>query len=1146
LDPVVKKALFILLIPMILIGLVIALPYISPHPSPLWGYPWMDQGTDTIIDMLWDPIAQKFKEMPENATAYWVDDQAKILWLMLEDPQRYQTYIDKTISNLYSVWSQGYFPRRWVIIKPEVLNNDTSNVDIQNGFLKIMGDLTGENSSNPLRVRMYEAAGGNDVVYLGGQSYIVDRKNMGYHMISYDIAHLRAEQCQNPGFDVWDPTWDNASMLRPWAFSFPDGWFYSHEPPFGCVYSTKFLYENAPPWSTGTGRCIGLEDYVTGSTKNWRSPEFTVSNSTNYTYTFQYRGQYFSGGSFKSFVRWFDSSHAFISQNYVELTSNQSSWNVSSNTWASPAAANFADVLFWAESDTSGDYYFDNVAMTSCTIPNANFEEPDRMPFSSTTFHSQSKYIGRSAQFYESFDYINQWLSVPVNVSNLYNFTFYAKSAIPTTNLNFYAFYNDSTYSQVTRAINSTDWNVYAVQAGELSANKIIVAFAMKTGTASIDTYVDDVAVHYKPTNAVKAQSVGTGIALDGTLQYAETIQTYQDDDSNFTLRYRLEKDTNYVQPFMDYRNLQNYTTDIFFTGALDGLSTITSGEGSQTTAYSSIWIPNVGRRSHTPGAYIDDLFDASEAYLWQPEHNYFITELKAIPEWSGCYGIALKVPVQNIVNIANSNADPSSPYLHYLTYTFRWQNIGAQGNKTFAPQMFCLNGYDFTNPAIYDQYFMNIDKYKTVDLSMSFHIGTILYALTYYLEKTDTDPYGMAANTWNYYKYVFSSHNNGSYLLTTGKVMEAGMMLYQKYHDPKYLDFNKVLADYLVGLQITSGIRNGTFPMKHNNASYLDCQAACLIGLKLMQAYNSTYADAYAAGINAIQYDYEPGGIGKIIDPASYGVTIPNIKRFFIYSNESYIDDDFFTFKSAYVARAAAGMNDSLAMLALSRVWRNIEWNDVNLTVYVCESIPSRSYPGTRADWINTNSETQPYGLYCWLQIARAQRSAYNYYYEFLKFHYGIESANITASTLDVVITGENNSGTISTFFLANDQGDKYVVPISIRIDGTDLNETANAQALLATNENCYYYNRENYSLIVKGFALNGSLELQITWDQRVPEMWMPIMPILGFVGFIMCCIAPIWLIQEVKKGKYLDAMAIPFILFLVGIGLIIAWLWR
>jgi hypothetical protein len=374
---------------------------------------------------------------------------------------------------------------------------------------------------------------------------------------------------------------------------------------------------------------------------------------------------------------------------------------------------------------------------------------------------------------------------------------------------------------------------------------------------------------------------------------------------------------------------------------------------------------------------------------------------------------------------------------------------------------------------------------------------------------------------------------------------MEAGMMLYSYYNDPQYLDFNKVLADYLVSLQITSGLRIGTFPMKHNNASYMDCQAACLIGLKLMVPYNSSYADAYARGLDAIHYDYEPGGFGKIINPVDYGVTIPNIKRFFIYSNESYIDDDFFTFKSAYVARAAAGMNDSLAMLALSRVWRNIEWNDTSLVVYVSESIPSRSYPGTRDDWLNTNSETQPYGLYCWLQIARAQRSVCNYYYEFLKFHYGIESANITSSNLDVIITGENNSGTISTFFLANDQGDKYVVPVSIRVNGTDLNETANAQALLATNENCYYYNRENYSLIVKGFALNGSIELQITWDQRVPESWMPIMPILGFVGFIMCCIAPIWLIQEVKKGKYLDAMAVPFILFLVGIGLIIAWLW-
>jgi hypothetical protein len=518
---------------------------------------------------------------------------------------------------------------------------------------------------------------------------------------------------------------------------------------------------------------------------------------------------------------------------------------------------------------------------------------------------------------------------------------------------------------------------------------------------------------------------------------------------------------------------------------------------------------------------------------------------LKQIPEWAGCYGIALKVPVQNFIMIGNSNPNMTSPYLHYLTYTFRWQGIGANGSQTFAPQMFCLNGYDFTNPGIYDYYFDNIDKFKTVDLSMSYHIGTILYALTYYLEKMDVDPQSMAVNTWNYYKYVFTHHNNGSYPLTTGKVMEAGMMLYQKYGNPEYLDFNKILADYLVGLQITSGLRNGTFPMKHNNVSYLDVQGACLIGLKLMQGYNSSYADAYARGIDAIHYDYEPGGFGKIINPADWGLTVPNIKRFFIYANETYVDDDFFTFKSAYTARASVGMNDSLAMLAVSRVWRNIEWNETSLVVYVSETIPSRFYPGTRADWISTNSETQPYGLYSWLQVARAQRSACNYYYEFLKDHFAIEQSNITANALDAIITAENNSGTISTFFLANDQGDKYVIPIDVRINGTDLNQTANAQALEATNENCYYYNKTSYSLIVKGFALNGPLELQITWDQRVAEFWMPIMPILGFVGFIMLCIAPVWLIQDVKKGKYMDGMFVAFLLVIVGIGLIVGWLW-
>ena len=1135
-DPLMKKVVFVLLMPIILIWIIIAIPHLYPETEPD-PYPWFTLGTDTIIDLLWDSEATKFQEMPVNATGFWVDDQAKLLWLMLENPEKYQSYIEKTIDNLYSVWHQGYFPRRWVKIEPELISNDTENADIANGFLRIMGDLTGANASNPLRVRYYEAAGYCEMFYLGGQLFMVERIDKNYHMITYDPMHLRAEQCQNPSFDVWNPDWDNETMLLPWTFSYPSDWYYSHEPPLGCAYSTRWVFEK-----DNTGRCVGLERYVTGATKNWRCVEFSVSNGTAYTWSFKYRGQYNGGGTFKAYIRWFDSDHAFISQNFTEFSSNYDSWQTFSQAYTSPDNAFFADIMFWSESDTDGDYYFDDVSLNGCTILNADLEDVNNLPFSTTEYHSRSKEIGRSLKLYNSYDYIRQWLPVTVNVSRFYNFTFWGKSAIPTTNVKWYVFYDDGTYTEVSRAIDSSDWDLYGVQASELSANKIIVAFALKTQSPNIDTFVDDVAVNYKPVNAGKSESVNAGPEDYLGLPYVETVQNYEDDDVNLTIRFRLNRDKNHIEQRMTFDNKQSYDTYAQFISALDGLSTVTSGEGSQETAYSSVWIPEIGRRSHQQGAYITTLLDSSEAYKWSSKHDYFIVELKQIPEWAGSYGIAIKVPVDKFYVLQNSNSNASSPYLHYLTYSFRFE-VKASKSETFIPKMLCLNGYDFTDPGVYDHYFMNLENYETVDLSMCYHIGTILHALARHLQVRNLDPLGMGLKTWDYYRNVFSSHNNGSYLLTTGKVMEASMIYYNKLGNSKYLNFAKNLADYLVDLQITdAGIRQGTFPMKHNNVTYLDCHSACLIGLKLVRGYNSAYLNAYNLGMNAIKYNYKPDGFNKIFDPEDYGTTVPNIKRLFVYSNNTHIDDDFFTFKSAYATRASLTVNQSLTMLALSRVWRNVAINETSLVVYVCESIPDRELPGTRSDWISTNSETQPYGLVAWLQVARHQRKTYEYYYEFLMNHYAIEQGSISKSSLHVNITGQEGKGSVSSFYLKGEK--EYAIPLSIKVNEASVSEIHNLEALYAHGSNCYYYDPDNYILVVKGFIVNGLAELKIAWKIQLPEPWMPIMPILGFLGIFLMMISPVYCVNELKKGKFQN-IAIAFLLFIVGFALLVGWIW-
>lgn len=1145
-DPLVKKVFLILVIPMIAIGLVIALPHIMPSTvEGLDPYVWFRTGTNSAIDLLWDPNASKFMEFQENASAYWVDDQAKMLWLMLEEPETYSTYIDAVISNLRSVWHDGYFPRRWIKLEPKIISNDSTNCNIENGLLRIMGDLSGQNASNPIRVRYYEPAGFSDILYLGGQMFMIDRTDHNYHLINYDILHLRAEQSQNPSFDVWNPDWSNETMLMPWATSYPSNWYYSHEPPLGCAYSTRFAQEK-----NAFSRYIGLERYLTGSAKNWRSSEFSVDNGTEYPFSFYYRGEYYSGGTFKVYIRWYDSGHTFISQNYTEFNLNQTSWQYYSGNFTAPDNAFFADVMFWAESDTDGNYYFDNVALGNCTILNANFETANLIPWSTTEYHSRAREIGRSIKLYNSYDYVQEWMPVSVNQSNFYNFTFFAKSAIPTTNIKWHVFYDDGSYSEITKGISKDTWDIYGVQASELSANKTIVAFGIKTGTSGIDTFIDDVAVNYKPVNATKDQLVQSQKDQMDLIQYVEAVQTYQDVDLNLTVRFRLSGNNTYISQSMEYKTFNSYPTNVQFLTALDGLSTITSGEGSQETAYSSVWIPGLGRRSHETGAYITTLVYPNETGLWNPDFPYFIVECKQIPEWAGSYGIIIEVPQnfpEHFLVMQTSNPDPASPYLHYLTYSFLY-SVPPGGSQIFNPKIFCLNGYDFINPGIYQYYMLNLDSFADVDLSMNYHIGTITHALARYFEIKNSDPYGMALKTWDYYRNVFSSHNNGSYLLTTGKMMEASNILYAKLGEQKYIDFMKVLADYLVELQIKDGsVRNGTFPMKHSNLAYLDCHAACVDALKLVRGLNASYEDALNTGLKAIKYDYLPGGCQKIFNPADYGCMAPNIKRLFVYSNNTFIDDDFFTFKSGYVCLASLGYNQTLSMLGLSRVWRNVVWNGTDLIVYVCESIPGRVYFGTREDWISTNSETQPYGLVPWIAVARQQRADYGYYYAFLTDHLAIEQSDISYTLLDVNITGEPGGGTVSSFYLKGDPLVRYetAIPKSIQINGNNVSQTLSLEGVYGNNFNCYFYDPQNYSLYVKGIIPSNMIRLQIQWDHQPIEMWMPILPILGMVGFIFVSIAPVYTIQGIRNKKYADAMLVGFLLFIVGIGLIMAWLW-
>jgi hypothetical protein len=144
----------------------------------------------------------------------------------------------------------------------------------------------------------------------------------------------------------------------------------------------------------------------------------------------------------------------------------------------------------------------------------------------------------------------------------------------------------------------------------------------------------------------------------------------------------------------------------------------------------------------------------------------------------------------------------------------------------------------------------------------------------------------------------------------------------------------------------------------------------------------------------------------------------------------------------------------------------------------------------------------------------------------------------------LNVDIYGKYGLGTISTFYLKGK--DEHAVPTSIMVDGATVPNSTDLNAFNLADQNCYYYDPDNYVLLVKAFIpTDETVNLTVDWNIQGFEPWMPIMPILGSFGFVMVCVSTIYGIEKIKEGEFLDGMAIAMMLFLIGFGFIVGWLW-
>jgi hypothetical protein len=1078
-----KTVVVITFVVMLVLVLILTLRMLTPPETGEDPCPWFTVGAQNITDLLWDPSMGMFRESALQNQSYWIDDNAKILNLLLEDASNFSANITGIIDQLYSVYHDGYFPRRIVKCIPVVENSNPNNVSISNGFLRIYGNLTDPtDTQNPLRLRYYEASGPVDFGYLGGQTFTVDPEDRLYDSYTISPASLQADQSNNPGFDTNNSSANIEAKteldLLPWEYDTAKYWSSASSPPNICVYSTKWANMKHTSNNHSWGRCIGLETWnPSGSENDWRSSLMSVDQQTNYTFSFWYTGTFENGTSIRVYLRWFDENQTLIGENVTELSSD-SPWVCVQGTYNS-STARYADIRIVSYGDTVArfcfdDFFFGEEGPESNIVPNCNLEEANsNRQWVTDKFHTEY----RSLKLYGN-EYALQHLAYPVNTSDFKWIYWYSNVGLPTT-YDVKVFYADGNVSTITVSDDTSSWKELRVFENQTSPDKTIDAIGFFGKGNNIDTWIDDVGIVYSIPGSAYYAEVRQSSEYFGEMLHAYAIQNYTDSDLSFENRFEFATGQSYVNQTMVVANNRTSSVEVYFRYALDGLSGIYSGEQYGTedhrAYYTTVWIPGVGRRSSDPNLWMTTLFSRDDPDFSKWTSDYFILELNQIPEWSGCLGLVTKVPKIYFNDLINTASTTYPDRLNYVTYSSKL-TIPAESNYAMHAGIVCLNGYDFTNPGIYEYYLMDWNSFNNTDVSMNYHIGMITYALAKYWEVKGNDSHDMAKTTWQYYKNVFQSHSNGSYLMTTGNMILASLKLYRLTNDVQYLDFAKTLADYLVSIQIVSesDVRNGTFPMKHNGVSYLDCQGICTAALKEMIEYNSSYRDAYNRATAAIHFDLKPAGIHRI-PVGGIGDDVPNTKRLWIYANSTHIDDDFWIYKATYVARSSLGSNDSLAMLGLSRLWTGTVWNTSTIFIYNSESIPGREIPGVSPE---INSETGPWGLVAWLEVAKWQRNNWNLYYMFLTNHYAIVNCSCSENLLHADIYAPIGSPTISTIYYRGQQKFKAV---SVRVDGSVLPPSNSPDAFLVSPDDTYYDAHDNWTVFVKAHPKTPNLTTTI-----------------------------------------------------------------
>ena len=332
----------------------------------------------------------------------------------------------------------------------------------------------------------------------------------------------------------------------------------------------------------------------------------------------------------------------------------------------------------------------------------------------------------------------------------------------------------------------------------------------------------------------------------------------------------------------------------------------------------------------------------------------------------------------------------PTTMYFHYDPGITSINGVQTYGNifnesaqlgvgKVFSGQSVILNFFE--NPpytteqtltgTVQSTFYMNANTKGVVanyQTTLYYVLGGQATTIAYSNIETPTLPRGNGHPGFKSFESDISVNN---YTLPAGASLELGLSVTVPSGDTVYVLVDSTNGPSSISFTVnpSNALWRGAFTIRspedtaaiaapQQQPYALDLTA--IAGKAMYTAYqatgNSSYLQSAESALIAIHWGDAPSGYKLLGAPSN----TPAATRLYSYVNSTYIDTDYSTYKAVLVADFAEGLNDTLANIAISRVWDRSIVNSTFVQINTGESTGSH---------IEMNSETQPWALEAWLQ---------------------------------------------------------------------------------------------------------------------------------------------------------------------------------